>query len=88
MLCRVAAVKKSPRTSSIVKIIFSVWSFGISKGILSDPKLMIGLDSFSIHRLINWHHLDNTSLRIDYNLESFKFTVIPFGSMLPNLKGH
>ena len=25
---------------------------------------------------------------VDYPLKSTKFTVIPFGSMLPNLKGH
>ena len=39
--------KKSPRTSSIVQIIFSFWSFEISEGILRNQKLFIGLDSFS-----------------------------------------
>ena len=32
--------------------------------------------------------LDKTSLCIDYHVECCKVTVFPFGSMLPNLKGH
>ena len=43
--------QKSPRTSSIVQIIFSFWSFEISDGILRNQKLIIGLDSFSNQRL-------------------------------------
>ena len=39
--------KKSSRTSSIVQIIFSFWSFEISEGILRNQKIIIGLDSFS-----------------------------------------
>ena len=39
--------KKSPRTSSIVQIIFFCWSFEIRVGILGNQKLLIGLDSFS-----------------------------------------
>ena len=39
--------KKSPRTSSIVQIIFSFWSFEISEGILRNQKITIGLESFS-----------------------------------------
>ena len=38
--------KKSPRTSSIVQIIFSFWSFEIGEGILRYQKLIIGLDTF------------------------------------------
>ena len=38
--------KKSPRTSSIVQIIFSFWSFEIGGGILRNQKILIGLDSF------------------------------------------
>ena len=38
--------KKSPRTSSIVQIIFSFWSFEISEDILRNQKF-IGLDSIS-----------------------------------------
>ena len=38
--------KKSPRTSSIVQIIFSFWSFEISGGILRNQKFIVGLDSF------------------------------------------
>ena len=45
--------KKSPRTSSIVKILFSFWSFEIRKGILRNQNIIIGLDSFSNQRLIN-----------------------------------
>ena len=45
--------KKSPRTSSIVQIIFSFWSFEISKGILRNQKFIIGLDSFSNQSLIH-----------------------------------
>ena len=37
---------------------------------------------------IFWSHLDNTSLCIDYPVEKCKISVILFGSMLPNLKGH
>ena len=36
----------SPRTSSIVHVIFSFWSFEISEDILRNQKF-IGLDSFS-----------------------------------------
>ena len=39
--------KKSSRTSSIVKIIFSVSNFDISEGIQRNQKIIIGLDSFS-----------------------------------------
>ena len=39
--------KKSPRTSYIVQIIFSFWSFEISEGILRNQKIIFGLDSFS-----------------------------------------
>ena len=39
--------KMSPRTSSIVQITFSFWSFEISEGILRNQKIIIGLDSFS-----------------------------------------
>ena len=39
--------KKSPRTSSIVQIIFSFWSFEVSEGILRNQKIITGLDSFS-----------------------------------------
>ena len=39
--------KKSPRTSSIVQIIFSFWSFEISEDILRFQKFITGLDSIS-----------------------------------------
>ena len=42
----------SPRTSPIMQIIFSLWSVEISEGILRNQKIIIGLDSFSNHRLI------------------------------------
>ena len=45
--------KMSPRTSPIVQIIFSFWSFEISEGILRNQKIIIGLDSFSNQRLIH-----------------------------------
>ena len=45
--------KMSPRTSSIVQIIFSFWSFEISKGILRNQKFITGLDLFSNQRLIH-----------------------------------
>ena len=44
--------KQSPRTSPVVQIIFSFWSFEISEGILRNQKIIIGLDSFSNQRLI------------------------------------
>ena len=78
--------EKSPRTSSIVQIIFFFWSFVIRWGILRNQKFNIGLDSFSNQSLIHLAHSDNISLCIDYHLESFKLTV--FGSMFPSLKGH
>ena len=34
--------KKSPRTSSIVQVIFSFWSFEISEYILRNQKFIIG----------------------------------------------
>ena len=37
----------SPHTSFVVQIIFSFWSFEISKGILRNQKFIIGLDSFN-----------------------------------------
>ena len=78
--------RKSPRTSSIVQIIFSVWSIEIREGILRNQKIIIGLHSFSNKRLIYiWSHLDCTSLCIDYPVERCKITVILLGSMLPNL---
>ena len=47
---------------------------------------------YLIHILNNvyniWSHLDNTSLFIDYPVESCKISVILSGPMLPNLKGH
>ena len=55
MLCRVAALKcpPPPRTSSIVQIIFSFWSFEISVCILRNQKFIIGLDSFLINFYIH-----------------------------------
>ena len=46
--------KTSPRTSPIVQIMFSFWSFEISEDMLSNQKLIICLDSFSQQRLIYW----------------------------------
>ena len=43
---------------------------------------------FSKQHLIFWPQLDYTSLCTDYPIESCKITVIPFGSMLPNLYSH
>ena len=48
----------SPRTSSIVQIIFSFSSFEISGGILRNQKIINGFDSFSHQYLIFWPHLD------------------------------
>ena len=58
--------KKSPRTVSIVQIIFSVWSFKISEGILRNKKIIFGLDSISNPMLIFLPRLDYTGLCIDY----------------------
>ena len=44
--------KKSPHTSSIVQIIFSILSFEISKGILRNRKFIIGLDAFLFQRFV------------------------------------
>ena len=56
--------KKSPRTSSIVQIIFCFWSFEISEGILRNQKIIIGLDSFSNQRLTSLAPFDYYSLLI------------------------
>ena len=40
-------LKTSPRTSSIVQILYSFWSFEIDEGILRNQKFIFGLDSFS-----------------------------------------
>ena len=48
--------KKSPRTSSIVQIIFSFWSFEICEDILRNQKIIIGLDTFSNQDLICMIH--------------------------------
>ena len=53
---------KSPRTISIVQIIFSFWSFEISEGILRNQKFIIGLDSFSNQSFIYFVCLDISSL--------------------------
>ena len=53
-----------------------------------NQKFIISLDSFPNQRLIYFPNLYNTSLCIDYPLESCKFKVILFGSMLQNLEGH
>ena len=44
--------KKSPRTSSIVQVIFSFWSFEIREDVLRNQKFIIGKDSFSYQCLI------------------------------------
>ena len=44
--------KKSPRTSSIVQVIFSFWSFEIREDILRNQKFIIGSDSFCNQCLI------------------------------------
>ena len=41
--------KKSPRTSSIVQIIFFFWS---SQGIFRNQKFIFGLDTYSYQRFI------------------------------------
>ena len=79
-------IKKSPCTSSIVQVIFPFWPFEISEDILRNQKFVIGLDSFSC--LIIWSHYDITSFCIDYPVLTCKISVILFGFMLPNLKGH
>ena len=42
-----------PKSLPVVHIIFSIWSFEISEDILRNQKIIIGLDSFSNHRLTN-----------------------------------
>ena len=84
------ACKSSSSNSPIVQIIFFFWSFDISEGILRNLKIMIGLDTSSNQDFKKYigPHLVNTSLCIDYAVERCKITVIIFGSVLPNLKGH
>ena len=78
--------KKSPRTSSITLIVFSLKSFEISEDVLRNQKIIIGLDSFSNSVQYMWLCLDNNSLRNDCPVESCKITVFLFGLMLLNLK--
>ena len=56
--------KKYPRTSSIVQVMFSFWSFEISEDILRNQKFIIGLDSFSDQCLTYLVPFSNTSLCI------------------------
>ena len=56
--------------------------------LLRNLKFIIGLDSFSNQILYIWLSLDNSSLCIDFPVERCKITVILFGSILPNIKGH
>ena len=71
-----------------MQVIFSFWSFEISEDILRNQKFIISKDSFSYQCLIYLVSLDNTSLCVDYPVERCKISVILFGCMLPNLKGH
>ena len=64
--------KKFPRTSSIVQIIFSFWSFEISGGVLGGRRMTIGLGSFSNQRLNIWPRLDFAGLCIDCPFERCK----------------
>ena len=79
--------KKSPRTS-IVKVIFPFGPLRSARMFLEIRNVL----SVKIHFLTNikctWSHLDNTSHCIDCSVESYKISVIHFGSMLPNLNGH
>ena len=68
-----------------IQIAFSFWSFEISGGILKNQKILNGVDSFSKQHLTFWPHLDYTSRRNDYPIESCIIIVILFGSKLPNL---
>ena len=81
--------KKSPRTSSIVQIIFSFWSFEIREGTLRNQKIKIGLDSFSNQRfnifgpiLIILVFVWTTLFKVA-KLQNFSLA-----PCLPNLKGH
>ena len=49
-----------------------------------NQKIFIGLNTFSNQLLIYFAD----SLCIDFPVKRCKITVIPFGSMLSNLKGH
>ena len=67
----------------------SFWSFEISEDFLRNQKFIIGLDSFFLP-MFNifgpiWKY---TTLCFDYHVERCKISVILFGSMLRNLKGH
>ena len=84
VLCRAAALKKSPGTSFIVQITFSFWSFEISGGIPRNQKIIKGLDSFTKQHLLFWPHFDFASLCNDYPIKCCKIAVILFGSMLPH----
>ena len=63
--------KRSPRTSTIVQIIFFFWSFEISEGILRNQNFVIGLNSISNQRFI---YLSLFGC-IDYPVENCRITV-------------
>ena len=68
-----------------MQIIFSFWSFKISKGILRSQKIIIGLDSFSNQRFHIFGSIWILLVFVSTNVvERCKITVILFGSMLPN----
>ena len=47
--------KKSTRTSSIVQIIFSLWSFEFGEGIVGYKKVIISLETFSKQMVNIWN---------------------------------
>ena len=71
-----------PRTSFIVQIIFSFWSFEISEGILRNKKIIDGKDSFFNQRF-NIFGPFWILLVFVSTFQRCKITVILFGSMLP-----
>ena len=50
---------------------------------MRNQKFVIGLDSLSNQIFIYWLRLDNTSIYIDYPVETCNIIVFLFGSILP-----
>ena len=81
--------KTSPRTSTIVQIIFYSWSFEISMNILRNQKYLIGLDSYS-RQVFNYLDLILIYISpwIDCLFEIRKIAMLPLAFVAESLQGH
>ena len=80
--------KKSPRTSSIAQIIFSVLSFEIMDRIWGNQKVYIGLDSFYIQFLNVGLNLVYFGLCVDCLIKNVQNYSTFLWLFSPDFEGH